>query len=42
MNKELRGAIYKKKLYHNKFLQNKSDANFDLMPLFDKNGLMVE
>jgi len=27
MNKELRGAIYKKKMYHNKFLQNKSDAS---------------
>jgi hypothetical protein len=30
MNKELRGAIYKKKMYYNKFLQNKSDANWEV------------
>jgi hypothetical protein len=30
MNKELRGAIYKKKRYHSKFLQNKSDANWEV------------
>ena len=30
MNKELRGAIYKKKMYHNKFLQDKSDANWEV------------
>jgi len=30
MNKELRGAIYKKKMYHNKFLKNKSDANWEV------------
>ena len=30
MNKELRGAIYKQKMYHNKFLQNKSDANWEV------------
>jgi hypothetical protein len=30
MNKELRGAIYKQKMYHKKFLQNKSDANWEV------------
>jgi hypothetical protein len=30
MNKELRGAIYKKKMYHSKFLQNKSDASWEV------------
>ena len=30
MNKELRGAIYKKTMYHSKFLQNKSDANWEV------------
>ena len=30
MNKELRGAIFKKTMYHNKFLQNKSDANWEV------------
>ena len=30
MNKELRGAIYKKTNYNSKFLQNKSDANWEV------------
>ena len=30
MNKELRCAIYKKKIYYNKFLQNKSDVNWEV------------
>ena len=30
MNKELRGAICKKKMYYNKFLQNQSDANWEV------------
>jgi hypothetical protein len=27
---ELRGAICKKKMYYNKFLQNQSDANWEV------------
>ena len=30
MNKDLRSAIYKKRMYHNRFLKNKSDANWEL------------
>ena len=30
MNSNLRNAIYKKRMYHNKFLKNKADANWEL------------
>jgi hypothetical protein len=30
MNKELRQAIYKKRMYHNKFIKYKSDKNWEI------------
>jgi hypothetical protein len=34
MNKELRQAVYKKRMYHNKFIKYKSDKNWEIYRKF--------